>query len=73
MRVLGDLRLYSGTITDEILRDGPLRTRSAHDHERIVQKIAEAGIRLPGPISAKLQRWAYKLNIWRHIKYLIVR
>jgi len=72
-RALGDLRVYRGTITDNIWNNGALKAVNARDFERINRKISVSGIAIPGRFSATIERWMYKFNVARHIRYLTIR
>lgn len=68
-KVLGDFRIYEESIT------GSQRHKERYDSEmaRVRKKIADAGFSLRSPINALLARLAYKINIFRHLKYLTVQ
>ena len=68
-RVLGDFRIYSGSITGSKQHLEHARI----EHERIAAKIRMHGVPLYSPLTEKLQRALYKANLVRHVGYLLVR
>jgi glycosyltransferase involved in cell wall biosynthesis len=70
-RVLGHFRVYPGTITSEISRNGP-GERYLADQARLRQKLIAAGHRpAPAPLPA-LAYWSYRLNPWRRVMEFLV-
>jgi len=68
-RVLGDFRIYTESITgsnkhyDRLLRE----------HARIARKIASREVILYSPVQTRIHRWLYRLDPFRHMRYLLVR
>ncbi len=68
-KVMGDFRVYPGSITGSGLHLEKARI----EHDRIKEKIRLHGVRLHSPVGGKLLRLAYKLNLWRHFGYVMTR
>ena len=70
-RVLGHFRVYPGTITSDIAKNGPDQ-RYLADRARMRQKLIAAGHRpAQGPIPV-IEYWAYRLNPWRRMMEFLV-
>lgn len=68
-RVLGDFRIYPGSITGS----GRLRTALIEDRRHMREKILAAGIRPASRIEARGMKLLYKCNPGRHLSYLLAR
>ncbi len=68
-KVLGDFRIYAESITGSNRH----RDRALREHDRIAGKINSRGVRLYSPLGKKLRRLLYRVNIARHVNYLLVR
>jgi glycosyltransferase involved in cell wall biosynthesis len=68
-RVLGEFRVYPASITGS----GRLQQRLEADRRRIAAKIAARGVALYPPRGVAMRRLAYKLDVVRHLGYLLVR
>jgi glycosyltransferase involved in cell wall biosynthesis len=66
-RVLGDFRIYPGSITGS----GRYKDLYRRDHDRIREKIVAAGVQPMSPAAAHLRRMIYRLSLRRHIANLI--
>lgn len=68
-KVLAAFRIYPASIT------GSKRfyEKQAMEYEAMRKKMHAAGVQLYSPLKAKLMRLSYKLNVTRHLKYLLVR
>ena len=66
-KILGDFRIYSGSITGS----NKHRERARTEHERIAKKIRARGISLYSPLQQTMRRLLYKVNVARHIGYLL--
>jgi glycosyltransferase involved in cell wall biosynthesis len=67
-RVLGDFRIHSTSITGS----GKFLDKLYEEHARIAAKIASRGISLFSPHTERMVRLAYKLDISRHLGYMLV-
>lgn len=67
-KVLGDFRIYGGSITGS----SDYRNRLSEHHDAIVEKLARSGVPLYSPLEEKIRRFFYKTNIARHLNYLLV-
>lgn len=68
-RVLGDFRIYGESITGS----GRFRQALDAEHARIAKKIGAHGVALWDERSERTARWLYKLNVVRHLDYLLAR
>ena len=68
-RVLGDWRLYQGTITGA----REYRARLGREFERIALRVRSRGIELYSPFQERVLRWLYRFNAARHLRYLLAR
>jgi glycosyltransferase involved in cell wall biosynthesis len=73
-KILGDWRVYQGTITDNIRakNDNLFSKNYILDRERIKSKIKESGIQLYPKSLEGLLIFLYKINLKRHFRYLYV-
>lgn len=69
-RVLGQFRIYPGTITSE--RQSGRDQRYVADRERMGMKLLSAGYRPALPPLAAIAFWSYRLNPWRRLMEFIV-
>lgn len=68
-KTLGDFRYYAESLSgNEANRD-----KQHREIERLGLKISSAGHPLYSPLAARIRRIAYKLNLRRHLSYLMVR
>jgi glycosyltransferase involved in cell wall biosynthesis len=67
-RVLGDWRIYGGTITGT----GGHMARLEAEMDRIAQRLKERGVKLYTPFETRMLRWLYRCNVARHLRYLVV-
>lgn len=68
-KTLGDFRYYAESLSgNEANRD-----KQNREIERLGLKISSAGHSVYSPLSTRIRRIAYKLNIRRHLSYLMVR
>lgn len=68
-RVLGEWRIYPGTIT----RSATHRLRLSHETARIASRVAASGIRLYPPARVRALQLLYRWNLFRHMRYLLAR
>ena len=68
-KILGDFRIYGASITGS----GKFLDKLFSEHARIARKIQEHGVPVYPPLSAALHRFAYRLDLRRHLGYLTVR
>jgi glycosyltransferase involved in cell wall biosynthesis len=68
-RILGDFRVYGESITGSGLH----RDAAKREHDRVREKIRSNGVRLPSRLTEGALRLAYRLNLRRHIDYLMAR
>lgn len=68
-KILGDFRLYATSIT------GSNRLANAYrrDRARIAAKVEASGIPLPAPSARRVERWLYRINPLRQVRYLMAR
>jgi glycosyltransferase involved in cell wall biosynthesis len=67
-RILGDFRVYRGTISNS---GGYLEKLEAY-FERIERKLRNHGVAPISPFLRRVARLAYKMNLLRHVNYLLV-
>jgi glycosyltransferase involved in cell wall biosynthesis len=68
-KVLGNFRLYGSSITGS----GRLKALYDADRERIRRKMQDAGCIMYSHYTAAALRVLYKLNVFRHVRYLTVK
>ena len=68
-KVLGEFRIYSGTISSG---GNAYLSNAEKEHLRLARKVKEHDIRLFNQRTSGSLRLVYKINVWRHIKYLAV-
>jgi len=71
-RVLGHFRLYPGTITSDLAKQGGTRERYLADLERMRVKLIAAGHRPARAPLPALAYWSYRLNPWRRMMEFLV-
>ena len=67
-KVLGDFRIYGGSITGS----QTYRERLAQYHAELRSKLARHGVKLHAPPAEKVRRVLYKCDPRRHLNYLLV-
>ncbi|MEI6319427.1 MAG: glycosyltransferase family 2 protein [Pseudomonadota bacterium] len=69
-KVLGDYRIYPTSLTG-----GGLFASEKYraEHKRVVEKIQAHGIAVDTGLKLKVRRWLYKLNMRRHLQWLLVQ
>lgn len=70
-RVLGQFRVYPGTITSNIAKQGPDQ-RYINDQERMRQKLIAAGHRPAQAPMPVIEYYSYRLNPWRRVMEFLV-
>ena len=68
-RTLGDFRLYGANITGS---DGYLE-KLHREHARIVARISASGVTVDSGLPLAARKLFYKLNVVRHLRYLLTR
>ena len=68
-RILGDFRIYAESITGSKRHT----ERLLREHERLADKIRAHGIPLYSPLRGALRRLLYKVNVARHLGYLLAQ
>jgi glycosyltransferase involved in cell wall biosynthesis len=68
-KVLGFFRIYESSIT------GSQRMKHKYykDQRRIREKIINSGTKIPSLLLEKGYQLSYKVNVWRHFQYLLVK
>jgi glycosyltransferase involved in cell wall biosynthesis len=68
-KILGEFRVYDESITGS----GKYRHTQLDDLRRLSAKMQNAHVRIYSPAETVLRRLAYKLNLKRHLGYLLVK
>jgi glycosyltransferase involved in cell wall biosynthesis len=68
-RVLGDFRIYSDSITGS----SQYLEKMLRERRRLRNKMEHANVPLYSSVEGKIRKLLYKLNICRHLGYLLVR